>query len=143
MTEQQGRQSRKARGLYTKDSSYSSNPLPADPLSSLKISAHLVIAFFWGLCWRWCHPLGVVLGIHGTLHQGWLLTAPCCVIWSISLYLSVPPYFHLSNASCCCSAAKLSLTLCDPTDCSTPGSSVLHRLQQFAQIHVRFFCNAI
>ena len=45
MTEQEERQSRKARGLHTRDSSYSSNRLPADPLSSLKVSAHLVIAF--------------------------------------------------------------------------------------------------
>ena len=28
----------------------------------------------------------------------------------------------------CCSVAKSYLTLCDPMDCSTPGSSVLHYL---------------
>ena len=28
----------------------------------------------------------------------------------------------------CCSVAKASLTLCDPMDCSRPGSSVLHYL---------------
>ena len=27
-------------------------------------------------------------------------------------------------------------TFCDPVDCSTPGSSVLHYLPEFAQIHV-------
>ena len=27
--------------------------------------------------------------------------------------------------------------LCDPVDCSTPGSSVLHHLLEFALIHVR------
>ena len=31
---------------------------------------------------------------------------------------------------------KLCLTLCDPMDCSTPGSSALHILPEFAQIHV-------
>ena len=30
---------------------------------------------------------------------------------------------------CCRSVAKLCLTLCDPMDCSTPGSSVLHCLR--------------
>ena len=30
----------------------------------------------------------------------------------------------------------LSLTLCDPMDCSMPGSSVLHHLLEFAQIRV-------
>ena len=37
---------------------------------------------------------------------------------------------------CCCSVAKSCLTLCDPTDCSTPGSPVLHYLLEFAQTHV-------
>ena len=37
---------------------------------------------------------------------------------------------------CCCSVTKLCLTLCHPMDCSTPGSSVLHYLPEFAQTHV-------
>ena len=36
---------------------------------------------------------------------------------------------------CCCSVAKSCLTLYSPMDCSTPGSSVLHYLPEFAQIH--------
>ena len=36
---------------------------------------------------------------------------------------------------CCCSVTKLCRTLCNPMDCSTPGSSVLHCLLEFAQIH--------
>ena len=36
----------------------------------------------------------------------------------------------------CCSVAKLSLTLCDPTDCIMPGSSILHYLLELVQIHV-------
>ena len=43
----------------------------------------------------------------------------------------------------CCSVAKLSLTLCDPIDWSTPGSSVLHYLQEFAQIHFHWVGDAI
>ena len=45
--------------------------------------------------------------------------------------------FALKKLSCC-SVAKSCLTLCDPLDCSTPGSSVLHYLPEFAQIHVRW-----
>ena len=30
------------------------------------------------------------------------------------------------SLTCCCSVAQLCLTLCDPVECSTPGSSVLH-----------------
>ena len=37
---------------------------------------------------------------------------------------------------CCCLATKLSLTLRKPMDRSTPGSSVLHCLPEFAQFHV-------
>ena len=37
----------------------------------------------------------------------------------------------------CCSEIKSCPTLCDPTDCIRPGFSVLHRLPEFAQIHVQ------
>ena len=36
------------------------------------------------------------------------------------------------------SVAKSCLTFCDPLDCNTPGSSVLHCLPEFAQIHVHW-----
>ena len=44
---------------------------------------------------------------------------------------------------CCCSVAKSRLTLCNPMDCSTPGSPVLHHLSQFPQIHVHWVSDAI
>ena len=44
----------------------------------------------------------------------------------------------LSVFKICCSVAKLCLTLCNPLDCSTPGSPVLHYLPEFAQIHVHW-----
>ena len=34
---------------------------------------------------------------------------------------------------CCCSVAESCPTLCDPMDCSMPGSPVLHYLPEFAQ----------
>ena len=40
--------------------------------------------------------------------------------------------------SCCWSVTKSCLTLCDPMDYSTPGSSVLHCLPKLAQIHVHW-----
>ena len=43
---------------------------------------------------------------------------------------------------CCCSVAKSCLTLCNPMDCSTSGSSVLHYLPEFTQTHVHYV-NAI
>ena len=43
----------------------------------------------------------------------------------------------------CCSAAQSCLTLGDPTDCSTPGLPVLHRLPELAQTHVHWVSDAI
>ena len=37
---------------------------------------------------------------------------------------------------CCCSVVQSCQTLCNPTDCSTPGCSVPHHLPKFAQVHV-------
>ena len=36
----------------------------------------------------------------------------------------------------CVLVTKCCPALCDPMDCSKPGSSVLHYLLEFAQIHV-------
>ena len=44
---------------------------------------------------------------------------------------------------CCCSVTKSCLTLCGLMDCSTPGSSVLHYLPEFAQSHVHWVSDAI
>ncbi|CAN0529778.1 unnamed protein product [Rangifer tarandus platyrhynchus] len=41
------------------------------------------------------------------------------------------------------SVAHSCLTLCDPTDCSTPGFSVLHQLLELAQTHVHRVSDAI
>ena len=44
---------------------------------------------------------------------------------------------------CFCSFAQLWLTLCNPTDCNTPGFPVLHHLMELAQTHVHWISNAI
>ena len=43
---------------------------------------------------------------------------------------------------CCCSVTESCLPLCDPKGCGTLGSSVLHYLLQFAQIHVNWVRDA-
>ena len=55
------------------------------------------------------------------------------------------PDKHLvrSPCCCCCSVARLRPTLCDPMDCSTPGSPVLHHLLELAQTHVHWVSDAI
>ena len=41
------------------------------------------------------------------------------------------------------SVAQSYLTLCDPMDCSTPGSPVRYQLLELAQTHVHWVANAI
>ena len=43
----------------------------------------------------------------------------------------------------CCSVAQSCPTLCDPTDCSTPGFAVFHHLPEHAQTHVHWVGDAI
>ena len=44
---------------------------------------------------------------------------------------------------CCWPVTKSCPTLCDPMDCSMPGSPVLPCLPQFAQIHIHWVSDAI
>ena len=44
---------------------------------------------------------------------------------------------------CCCSVAQSCLSLCNPTECSTPGFPVLHHLPELAQTHVHWVSDAI
>ena len=44
---------------------------------------------------------------------------------------------------CCCSVAKSCPTLCNSTDCSTPGFPVLQYLPEFVQTHVHHVGDAI
>ena len=42
----------------------------------------------------------------------------------------------------CCSVSQVCPTLCDPMDCSTPGSPVFHYLPEFVQTHVHWASDA-
>ena len=46
-------------------------------------------------------------------------------------------FYSFQEAVQCSSVAQLCWTLCDPTDCSTPGFPVHHQLLQLAQTHVQ------
>ena len=66
-------------------------------------------------------------------------TFPCCILCS----QASPKGRGLLSTSYSCSIAQLCLTLCDPMDCSIPGSPVLHHLPEFAQTHVHWIGDAI
>ena len=57
-------------------------------------------------------------------------------------FLSCPTLLY-NMSCCCCSVVQSCPTLCDPTDCSTPGLPILHRLPEFAQFHVHCISDAV
>ena len=89
------------------------------------------------------HNLYWSLYFCSNLLKVWHSRRECLISWLSSIW-QLPhsvfcngrqnPALYLS--CCCCSVTKLCLTLCDPRDCSMPGSSVLHYLLKFAQIHI-------
>ena len=90
---------------------------------------------------RPCPSLYAASGVFPALH-GWTLgpvprEGACAEIGHAVPFPSTP-------ASCrCCSAAQSCLTLCNPMDCSTLGSHVLHHLPELAQTHVHWVGDAI
>ena len=62
-----------------------------------------------------------------------------------TLCLSMPGIFlwSISNAFQFSLVAQLCPTLCDPTDCSTPGLPVHHQLPESTQTHVHWVSDAI
>ena len=69
---------------------------------------------------KWLSHISVSLSSYSCEWEGWMRSA----VGLISIIYT------------CCSVTKLCLTLCDPMDCSIPGSSVLHYLLELAQTHV-------
>ena len=68
-----------------------------------------------------------------------------CMPIQPSYWISLPhqPLHHPS--CCCCSVAQtcLTLSLCNPMDCSTPGFPVHHQLPELAQPHAHCVGDAI
>ena len=51
-------------------------------------------------------------------------------------YQLTPVRMVINKISCCCSVAKLCLTLFNPMNCSMPGFPVHHQILELAQTHV-------
>ena len=105
------------------------HPLPSTPPGERLVQT----GCHWGLCRE----------VEGATPQLPTLTSSCTSPWSHTLdmyiYIHVHTHRQMHNIlinGCCCSVAKLSLTLHDPMDCSTPRFPVLHYLWEFAQIYV-------
>ena len=78
----------------------------------------------------WAEALDIFLSLIWTF----LGERPCGLPW-LSGVGSLPSRVSRGRPDCC-SLAQLCPTFCDPVDCSTPGSSVLHCPLEFSQIHV-------
>ena len=69
----------------------------------------------------------------------------CCHLGKINLNLYMRSWYWKNHSSVQVSSfpSFSRVRLCDPMDCSTPGSSVFHCLPQFPQIHLHWVSNAI
>ena len=63
-----------------------------------------------------------------------VLPVLCGNLWIPSEFILVATRRCFFANHCCCSVTKLCPALCDPMDCSTPGSPVLHCFPELAQI---------
>ena len=74
----------------------------------------------------------------------WISSHPSIVLyWGVLENLKAITTVVLYCPFCCCSFAKLYLTLCHPMNCSIPGFPVLHYLLEFIQTHVPWVNDAI
>ena len=97
--------------------------------SMIKWSRKIILALWvWGSLVHWTKASVLNWCQGGRANSQWMSTA-----WVV----------YLTKMSCCCSVAKSRLTLCNPMDCSMPGSSGLHYLSDIAQIHVSWVSDAI
>ena len=62
----------------------------------------------------------------------------CCAVFQCTFTV-----YLITLLLICCSDAQSCPTLCDPTDCSTPGFPVLHHLLELAQTHVHWVSDNI
>ena len=106
-------------------------------------SGWLTAEFHFGNCWRLSPILGesrwlVSMGVRqaGTWDLGpGTLCCSVCTRTNISSSNNKIKLLVIAVQSC--------LTLCDPTDCSTPSVSVLHCLLEFSQTNVHWVSDAI
>ena len=97
---------------------------------SLKVPVHRGLGLGSRGCWTgW---LAVCLLFPWAM----LLSAHLSVVTSPWLCACLGSFIHsMMLTFCCCSVTESCPTLCDPMDCSTPGSPVFHCFLEFAQTH--------
>ena len=92
----------------------------------------------------YCEPINYLYFLRHLQLYFWLL--PIKNIHSEACHVPVfllESWDNFTAFCCCCSVAKSCPTLCNPTDYSMQGSSVLHYLPEFAQTHIHWIGDAI
>ena len=97
-------------------------------LEKFSVTIYLSISFTKILFWN-CACLLDFLNIVYTSDLSYFCHSPFISLWFLGIF-----------SFCCCSAAKLCLTLCNPMGCSMPGFSVL---REVAQTHDHWVGDAI
>ena len=133
-------------------------------VSDLKGQGSGVLAGLWSACCggpqgrlrmlcEWSHAACSCFGLAFFTRQNVVAMAVvppfcslgCCYCWELTNpQRDRPACFSLTVWAAsgwfpvCCSVAQSCLTLCDPMDCSMPGSPILHYLPELAQTHVHW-----
>jgi len=113
--------------------------LPSLLKKSLLVCLNVSSSFFYP-CWNIYFMVAGfrVFVLFFSLKNGWRLYFGMCVFFFCGSGVFVAPC-----CSCCCSVARLCLTLWDLMGCNTPGSPVLQHLPEFAQTHVHWIGDII
>ena len=89
-----------------------------------------LILRFENLPWRCVWECAGTCSWAPLAREGGVTHRPC--LFAVLSRAQIQTQRTLFRLLCCCSVAKLCLTLCDPMACSTSGSFLLHYLQEFA-----------
>ena len=100
------------------------------------------------------HPAIILLGICLKKMKTLIWKDICSSMFIVALFTvtkygskhkcpSVEEWIKIEQKIFSCSVSQSCPTLCDSTDCSTPGFPVLHHLLEFAQTHVHWVGDAI
>ena len=102
--------------------------------SQYQKGTYCIISFIWHLCDKIIETKNRSTVFR--LREGLSIKVQHVETWGEDATVLYSDFYY------CCLVAQSCVTLCDPMDCSTPGSSVLHYLPEFIQIHISWVSDA-